>query len=124
MNDIELNKIVDFIQKYAPQYKDREVIKQYVLKHFEYKTAFVGYDSNNDVIFVCRWNLSNSGIIAHILDLYIREDYRNQNIIQLLLTKGIWNFPTIRYISFERGKKYPNREQKIYSVERILKRSK
>jgi hypothetical protein len=119
VSDKELDKVIDFIQKYAPQYQDREKIREYTLEHFNYKTTFVGLDDNKEVTFVCRWNID--GDVADILDLYIREDYRNKKLIQQLLQRGIWIFPMVRFIRFERNKKYPNREKSLIPVEKILK---
>ena len=120
MTEEELNKIVDFIQKYAPQYTDREKLKEYTLKHFDYKTAFVGIDDNKEITVVCRWNIN--GDVADILDLYIREDYRGNGLIKQLLTKGIWLFPMVKYIRFERFVK--GRPFRTLSVEKILKKEK
>ena len=119
VNEDSLNKIADFVLKYAPQYKDREKIKEYVRLHLLYKTIFIGYDHSGDVSYVCRWNANGS--IAHVLDFYVREDYRNHKLIQLLLTQALWNNPELKYITFEREKKYPERKQRMYSIARILK---
>jgi hypothetical protein len=121
MDDRELDKIIDFVIKYSP-HKDREKIKDYVLQHFQYKTAFVGFDDLGEITFVCRWNIE--GRIANILDLYIREDWRGKNLIKQLLWKGLWLFPYVRFIKFERQKKYPNRKPRLYAVVEILKKEK
>ena len=117
MDEKSLNKIADFIHKYAPQYTDREKLKEYILKHFEYKTAFVG-EENGEITFVCRWNIE--GDTAVILDLYIREDYRNKNLVKQLLAKGIWLFPMVKKIKFERFVKYGGRMREL-SVDKIFK---
>jgi len=119
LNAYELNKIIDFIQKNAPHYTDRELLKEYILKHWEFKTAFVMQD-DEDVIAVCRWNIE--GNIADILDLYIDKDFRGKRIIQQFLQKGLWIFPQVKYIRFERFMKYPNREKSLIPVDKILKR--
>ena len=121
---MDLEKIADFIQKYAPQYTDREKIKEYVRLHLLYKTIFIGWDNNGDVSYICRWNFSPSGCIAHVTDLIIREDYRNHNIIKILLTQAYLMYPNLRYIKFRREMKYNGREEKVYSIAKILKRSK
>jgi hypothetical protein len=118
LDEKSLNKIADFITKYAPQYTDREKLKEYILKHFEYRTAFVG-EENGEITFVCRWNIEDEGRTATILDLYIREDYRNKNLVKQLLAKGIWLFPMVKYIKFERFVK--GRPFRTLSVDRILK---
>jgi len=117
-----MDKIVSFIKKYSP-YRDEEKIKEYIKLHLDYKTCFVGTDNLGEITFICRWNISQDGKTADILDLYIREDWRNKDLIRQLLERGLWIFPKVEYITFERGVKYPNKNRKVYSVERILKRS-
>jgi GNAT superfamily N-acetyltransferase len=116
---LQLNKIVDFIQKYAPQYKDRELIKEYITLHLEYKTFFVVYDGE-EVAAVCRWNID--GGRATILDFYVREDWRNKDLIRQLLQKGLWLFPQVMEIGFERGMRDNDKGIRFYKVSKILKR--
>lgn len=123
LQDKELKKIVDFVMKYST-YTDRETIAEYIQQHWQYKTAFVVYDANNEIAAVCRWNVSPSGTVATVLDLIIREDWRNKNLMRQLLTKALWTFPKLKYISFERG--YDNKQPcekplKTYSIERFLR---
>lgn len=120
MDEQVLNKIADFILKYAPQYKNKEKIKEYIKLHFDYKTAFVMFDSLNEVIGVCRWNIEGDN--AHILDMYLREDFRRKRIIQQMLYRGLQVFPYVKTISFERDIKYPARKISKIPVSRILKR--
>jgi GNAT superfamily N-acetyltransferase len=121
LNDATLNKIADFIQRYAPHYTDRELLKEYILKHWEFKTAFVMMDGE-EIAAVCRWNISDDGKVAEILDLYIDEKFRGKKIIQMFLQKGLWIFPQVKYIRFERFMKYPNREKSLIPIEKVLKR--
>lgn len=121
MDDATLEKIADFIQKHAPHYTDRELLKEYILRHFEFKTAFVMQDGEA-IAAVCRWNVSEDGMVAEILDLYIDEKLRGKKIIQQFLQKGLWIFPSVKYIRFERFMKYPNKEKSLIPVEKILKR--
>ena len=122
IDEKELQKIAEFFLKYSGYLVDIEIAKSYILKHYEFKTAFVGHDDEGEIIFVCRWNIN--GDTAEILDLYIREDYRGKKIIQQLLKQGIWVFPEVKRIKFERQKKYPGREFHTISVEKILKERK
>lgn len=119
MDDATLNKIADFIQKHAPHYTNRELLKEYILRHWEFKTAFVMQDGDR-IVAVCRWNINDN--IADILDLYIDEKFRGKKIIQLFLQKGLWIFPQVKYIRFERFMKYPNREKSLIPIEKVLKR--
>jgi len=116
----DIDKIADFIQREAPHYTDRELVKEYIKLHFQYKTAFVMKDGD-DVIAICRWNLN--GDTADILDLYIDKKYRGKRIIQQMLERGKWLFPEVKYISFVREKKYPSKDRSFIEIDKILKRS-
>ena len=118
---MDVNKIADFILKYSP-YKNKELIKQYILLHLQYKTCFVVYDDDHKICAVSRWNISEDNKTACILDLMIREDYRNKEMIQRMLLQGLQMYPWIKFLKFERETKYPEREPKVYSVDKILKR--
>jgi hypothetical protein len=120
-----LKKITDFIQKYNPHFFDREKIKEYVLKHLEYKTAFVMLD-DGEVVAVCRWNLQENDTKAKILDFMIREDYREKwgnHIFKQFLQRGLWIFPKVMYVGWERAGKPNDRGMRYYNVNQILKRS-
>ena len=119
MQQPQFDKIIDFIQKYAPQYSDRGKIKEYLALHLQYKTFFVVYDKE-EVAAVCRWNID--GCRAKILDFYIREDWRNKDLIRQLLQKGLWLFPQVMELGFERGMRENDKGIRFYKVSQILKR--
>jgi hypothetical protein len=122
MDEVVLEKIAKFFLKYSAQKEDLDRVKQYILLHFEYRTGFVGFDDNGDVTFICRWNVSPSGTTAEILDLYIREDYRNTHIIPQLVERGLWIFPSVKFIGWERGIREKDRGIRYYPVDKLLKR--
>ena len=122
MSDMELDRIVSFIQEHNPSYTAKDTLREYIKKHFEYKTGFVFYDNENNIVAVCRWNISKDGTIADILDLYIRKDWRFKHIIQQMLRKGLWIFPKVMFIRFERRKKYPWKDKVLIPINKILKR--
>ena len=118
---MDLDKIADFVQKYAPQYKNREKIKEYVNLHLLYKTIFIGYDYNGDVSYVCRWNIEGNRVL--VLDFYCREDYRNKGMIHILLKNALYYFPYLKEIGWERsGIRKKDRGIRYYPIENILKR--
>lgn len=121
IEETELQKIAEFFLKYSRYDTDLETVKKYIQIHFDHKTAFVIKDGE-DIVAVCRWNIDDPKV-AEILDLYIREDFRGKKIIQIMLERGLWLFPTVKAIKFERQKKYPGREYRTIPVEKILKRS-
>lgn len=129
---MDIGAIADFIIKYSPKdkkgktpyaEKEREKIKEYTVKHIFYKTCIIVRDEDG-IAAVCRFNISPSGKIAHILDLIIKPKYRNKNFIKRLLIKGLRIWPQVEFLQWEREMKYPDREQRFYPVARMLKRSK
>ena len=63
---MDTEKIIDFIQRYAPHYTDKDKLREYILKHIEYKTFFVMKDGDT-IVGVCRWNINDD--IAYGRDL-------------------------------------------------------
>jgi hypothetical protein len=118
-----IEEITDFIIKYS-SYIHRDKIKEFIQKHIEYNTCMYLTDKNGEIAAVVRWNVIDNGRVAHVLDLIIREDFRNNGMIKTLLIKGLMKFPTVRYLSWERLGKYPKRKPRIYSIWEILKRRK
>lgn len=119
-----LDKVTEFIYKYAT-YKDKEVLRARIQKHIEYKTCKIILDKDDSVVAVCLWNISPDGVEAFIVDMVIREDFRNTDIMRKILREGlkIWN---VKYLRWNRD--YNNdghdrwREPKVWSVERFLRR--
>ena len=81
-------------------------------------------EENGEITFVCRWNIEDEGREAVILDLILREDYRKMDFMRQILLRGLWLFPTVERISFERGYKtslLANKGKRVYSVEQFLR---
>ena len=127
---MNIDAIADFVIKYSPEKKgksqyieeNKEKIKEVITQHINYKTCIVVHDLDG-VAVVCRWNISRSGTIAHILDLIIKPEYRNKRYINRLLIKGLKLYPDVKFLEWERETKYPNRERQYFPVDKILKRS-
>lgn len=122
-NSIE--KIVDFIQEYKPNYFDREKIKEYVALHFQFKTAFVVYDAKDKIVAVCRWNLLENDTKTLILDFIIRYDYREKwgnRIFKQMLQRGLWLFPKVMEVGWERSRKPNDRGIRFYKIDKLLRR--
>jgi hypothetical protein len=119
VDTIDLDKVADFYIKYGHFYADKEFVKTVIKRHIEYNTIFVVNDNNGEVGALCRWNVIDNGDTADVLDLYIREDWRDKRIIEGFLKRSLEIFPTLKYIKFRRNKKYSGRER-ILSIERIL----
>jgi len=113
--------IVKFVKKYAPQYQDEEAIRRVIEQHLKYRTCIVIWDKD-EVIAVCRWNVWGIST-AHILDLIIHPKYRRKRLITRMLIMGLKMYPQVKFISFERLMKYPDREQRVYSIKQFLRRN-
>jgi len=116
-----LNKLTDFVKEHLP-YRDSNLIKQYIEQHENYHTIDYAVDEKGDIVGVCRWNITQGGTTAHLLDFAVRKDFRSKGVGRDLLKRGLHRFNRVKYLIYERGKKYPNRKQKMIPVEQILKR--
>lgn len=119
----DIDRITDFVIKYS-SYTDRDKIKECIKKHIEYNTCIYLTDKDDKIAAVVRWNVEKDGTVAHVLDLIIREDFRNNGMIKTLLLRGLMKYPTVKYLSWERLRKYPYRKPRIYSIWEILKNRK
>ena len=120
---MNIDAIADFVIKYGDRKEEeKEKIKEVITQHINFKTCIVVHDLNG-VAGICRWNVSDSGTVAHILDLIIKPEYRNKRYINRLLIKGLKLYPDVKFLEWEREIKYPNREPQCFSVDKILKRS-
>jgi len=127
---MNIEAIADFVIKYSPEKKgksqyieeNREKIIETIKQHILFKTCVVVNDLDG-VVAICRWNISRSGTIAHILDLIIKPEYRNKRYINRLLIKGLRMYPKVKFLEWEREIEHPNRARQFCSVKRLLKRS-
>jgi GNAT superfamily N-acetyltransferase len=118
MDGETIQKLTDFILKYLP-YTDRDLIGKHLSLHSDYGTIDYAVE-NGEIVGVCRWNID--GDTAHVLDLVIREDCRGRGLAKSFLMRGLKNWNNIKYLTFERETKYPNRKRKI-PIEVVLKRN-
>lgn len=114
-----LKKLVDFIQNYLP-YRKRKFIEKEVIKHLKYRTIQYFIDSEGEIVGLCRWNISDDGKIAHILDLIVREDYRKTGVARRFLKNGLKLFGSVKYLEFEREFR-GDRRKRLIPIEYILK---
>jgi len=119
MSQEEVNKIIDFILKYSP-YTDREQIGNFILTHIRYGTFDYCLDKSGEVIFVCRWNIHKT--TARVFDLIIAPKYRKLRTIKWIMARNLPRFPYVRFLEWERGKKYPHKGFKLYSVDELIRR--
>ena len=99
---------------------DAEALNPLFYEHFRYGTADV-YFENGEILAAARWNISKSGYIANILDLFIKEGTPSVKVMRWFGRRGRERFPKIKYIKFLRGKKFPEDKARIYKIESLTK---
>jgi Acetyltransferase (GNAT) family. len=122
MNPELLEKLTCFIQAYLP-YTDRNLVKNYLSKHYKFHTIDFALDENQEVIGLVRWNISDDGETGFILDLAIRPDWRNKGLGNHFIARALKSFPKAKWLVFKRGRKLRNEERKI-AVSEFLKHNK
>jgi len=116
VDDIE--KIVDFIINYTT-YTDKKLIRLFIKQHLEYNTC--DYEiKDEEVIYVIRWNVK--GNTAKILDLIINPKHRSKGLFKYILKKNWIKFPYVKFLVWERDRKYPDRKPRIYNILELLRR--
>lgn len=91
-----------------------------IAKHKKYKTIEVLTD-NKGIKAVCRYNHITPRLIL-VIDTVLRKDARNKRTLAELIESGINRNPDIKYITYDRGKKYPNRQRKLYKITDLIRR--
>ena len=118
-----MDEIIDFIIQYGGgvySNYNRENLREIVGKHLTYNTFTILRNKEDKIIAVARWNIY--GTVAHILDVIVKKENRNMGILNVLVSIGWTKFPFVKFISFERETKYPNRKSRIYRIEQFLRK--
>jgi len=119
-----IDEIVDFVSRYYSSYNDKDLIRLYISEHIKYKTCLIYYNEFNTILAVCRWNISDDGKTAYILDLIIHPAYRrDKRLLYMLLGKGLRMYPQVTSLTWKRENKYPERDKRTYSVRKLLRRT-
>lgn len=120
MSPSDIQEIFDFVkQNYRAFYKESE-LKKAIKGHINFGTYVVLRDDKG-IAAVCRWNIA--GNVAHVLDLILRKDVKGRGLIKYVTALGWKKFPYLKWITFERGVKYPGRDLKYYPIKRFVGRS-
>lgn len=112
--------VVDFIKDNIPAYRnytDENIIKT-VADHMRYGT----YDEirkDGKLVACVRYNID--GVVAEILDLIIAPGHNSLYIMRRFILNRWAMFPYIRYVSYYRMYKRPQRKQTILSIKQLLK---
>jgi len=89
--------------------------------HIEYNTILVMKDSGG-IAVMCRWNISEDGLTAVIIDFVIRKEYRERKIIKSILLYGLSMFPNVKVLAYDKYKDGKIVRKGLHSVDRFLRR--
>lgn len=113
-----VDEIYEFVKPYFPGFDSAEVHAT-IVRHWTFGTIDAVY--RGDKIIACvRWNMSESGKVFDILDLFITPGEKGLRIMKHLIARNWHRYPEARFIRFARTRKYPGRTERIYSIRRIL----
>lgn len=112
--------VVNFIKEHIPSYKkysDEDILNS-ICDHVRYGT----YDEvrmNGKLVAIVRYNID--GPVAEILDLAIAPGHKSLYIMRRFILNGWTKFPYIKYVSYHRMYKRPQRRLAILSIKKLLK---
>lgn len=119
MSRSDIDEITDFIYNNTPITIGKDTIARYIKLHLQYKTCAILWDDRG-IKALARWNIN--GDTVHILDTIIREDCRNGGVIKELLKCGMCfypMYPQVKFVKWERERKYPEKKGKVFEVRRL-----
>jgi len=102
----------------------QKTIEERLEKHLAYKTCRIILDEDGYICACCLWNIDDGTIVAEILDLAIREDYVKKDLMRRILLDGMQVWP-VKFIKYRRDyteNENNERPQRVWSVERFLRR--
>lgn len=115
---------VEFVMHYAT-YTDKESLRERIQKHIEYKTCKILFDTRSFICAICLWNISVDCLEVEIIDLVIREDFRNKDLMRQILMEGLKIWP-VKFMKWNRDYTKDGSSRwhnpKIFSVECFLRR--
>jgi len=113
-----VNNIYEFVKDYFYNINDKD-IKNAIWMHLFYGTIDVIY-SGDKIIACVRWNISETGMICHVLDLIISPESDGVKIVRKFILRNYERFPSVKWIKFERKTKYPSRSSRLYRISGLL----
>lgn len=113
------NFVLDNSDLYKPE--DRDYMARYIFSHMKFGTMMCVRDKDSSIVAACRWNWVDYHT-AKILDLVVRKDFRNKNVLKKMLIRAKRAYPQGEFIIFSR-KKYRHREVGYMISDWLKKRS-
>ena len=95
-----VESLTEFLWKHCEYlHKDntKEILRDAIKKHLEYKTI-VWVNDEKGLASVCRFDIEEK--TANILDVAVKKEYRNNNMLQVMLKTGLKFYPKVRQLKF------------------------
>jgi len=89
-------------------------------EHLKYGTCDC-YHTEGRFQAIVRYNISKSGRIAYIIDLYCSDDRFSIKAMRWFGAEGKRKFPSLQFIKFGRWKKNPYKKPVIYKLDRLFR---
>lgn len=117
--DIIVDEVYNFIRHRYLQANESD-IKELLRNHIKFGTCDIIF-RDDKIRAVCRWNVTQDGLVFDILDLFIAPGESGIRVMRHLLARNWGRFLTVKYIRFARVLKYPKRGWRVYRIEDFLK---
>lgn len=93
-----IQEIISFWRSYGYHDITIDDLRTLIEKHLNYNTLEV--IKTDKVVGVVRYNIE--GEECHVLDTVIHPNYRNKNILKLMICRGIRKYPFVKFLVYER----------------------
>jgi hypothetical protein len=120
---------VEFLWYYAEDKNGKKVYKKETLEkkvqaHLQNKMCRIILDQDSNICACCFWSIDPDCVVATVTDLVIREDYKDKDLMRRILIDGlkIWPVQFIKYRRDYTENEHEERPQRVWSVERFLRR--
>jgi len=114
-----VDKLSDFMVEYLPHISKERAV-QIIKDHLKFNTIDYVCDGE-DIIGIVRYNISVSGKIIEVLDCIIHKKFKGYKLMKQFVARAKSNHSELEFFRFNRGLKYPNRKQRLYRIDRLLK---
>lgn len=114
------DRVIEFLAKYAPYVFERAkkpIIKQLILKHLEYNTIVILWNSG-EIIGVCAFNIKDKA--ADIVDCVVHPNYRFKQTLKKMTEIGFAHYPYVEKLTYERWEKFGNMDKHVIDLSKWL----
>lgn len=118
---MDVEKVLAFYLKHMPNHqKNKEELRIAIKEHINFNTID-SLERLGKLTAVVRYNISQDGRTAHVLDMAIARGEDGQKVIRYFVARGWSRFPSLKFVRFERELKY-DRPQREYPISQFFKK--